>query len=395
MSLREVAATFLLLLSVASGAYGLFALYCVLAFFAGGERRQGRMLVIPVSILKPLKGIDPGLRENLLSFCRQEYGEYEVVLGCTDPADPALPVAEEIAAEKWCSVRTVAGGRSLGENQKVSNLQGLVEAARYPFLAISDSDMRVDGEYLRTVADEYQGEGNVGLVTSLYVIPAPATAGAALESLTLALDFIPSVLVARKMEGVTFGLGASLFLSRRALEEIGGLPALAEYLADDYQIGNRLWKIGYTVVLSRYVMEDVAGAMSIRGHVTHQIRWARTYRACRGWGFLGYGITHFLPLALLFLAVQGLTPLSGALLAAVFALRYTLAFAVYARVIRNRAWLKWLFLLPLKDLTSFFLWLWSLGGGTVSWRGRRYRIMKGGRLRPAGMQGVSSPEAPP
>ncbi|MFO0754581.1 MAG: bacteriohopanetetrol glucosamine biosynthesis glycosyltransferase HpnI [Thermodesulfovibrionales bacterium] len=398
VSLREAVAVFLLLLTAASGAYGLFSLYCVLAFFSGrgrrpatGERsateeRSEGLPYIPVSVLKPLKGTDHGLKENLQSFCRQEYGEYEVVLGCLDPADPAVRTAEEIAAgERGCSVRTVAGGRSLGANGKVSNLQGLVEAARYPYLAISDSDMRVNGDYLRTVADEYRQEG-AGLVTSLYVIPSPVTVGAALESLTIALDFLPSVLVARKTEGVTFGLGASLFLSKKALEEIGGLPSLADYLADDYQIGNRLWKKGYPVVLSRYVMEDVAGEMSVRGHLTHQIRWARTYRACRRWGFAGYGITHSLPLALLFLAAEGITPLSGALLASVFALRSALALAVYARVIRNRAWLRWLLLLPLKDVTSFLVWLWSFSGATVSWRGRRYRIMKGGKIRREGMK---------
>ncbi|MBZ0157512.1 MAG: bacteriohopanetetrol glucosamine biosynthesis glycosyltransferase HpnI [Alphaproteobacteria bacterium] len=393
MSFQDLAAALLLLLTAVSGAYGLFALYCVLAFFGKSEERPAEAPDMPVSVLKPMKGTDSELQENLLSFCGQEYGEYEILLGCMDPADPALVVAERAAAMgKGCPFRTVVSGRPLGVNQKVSNLQGLVELARYPFLAISDSDMRVDGKYLRTVAAEYQREENAGLVTSLYVIREPASAGAALESLTIALDFIPSVLVARRVEGVTFGLGASLFLSKKALGDIGGLPAVADYLADDYQIGNRLWKKGYTVVLSRYVMEDVAGAMSIRGYVTHQIRWARTYRACRPGGFLGYGVTHFLPLVLLLLAVKGLTPLSGVLLASVFVLRYGLAFAVYARVIRKRAWLKWLPLVPLKDLAGFFIWIGSFCGDSVSWRGDRYRIGRGGKIRPEGVRDASFPQ---
>ncbi|HUH65268.1 MAG TPA: glycosyltransferase, partial [Syntrophales bacterium] len=194
------------------------------------------------------------------------------------------------------------------------------------------------------------------------------------------LDFIPSVLVARRLEGVTFGLGASILVSKKALDEIGGLSVIADYLADDYQIGNRIWKKGYKIILSRYVLEDVVGNMSLTGHLVHQLRWARTYRASRPKGYLGYGITHVLPSALVFLAWYGPTVSSLALVGGVLFLRSLLAFIIYKKVIAEKKWLRWLILLPIKDMLSFFIWCWSFLGRKVYWRGRYYRLLKGGKI---------------
>src|SRR5208283_1040323 len=292
-----------LLLVISSGVYSLLALFCVIEFFRPGKLELKDISQAPISILKPLSGKDPELYENIQSFCSQNYPEYEVLLGVTDPNDAALNVAEKL--QRQSAVKIVVNERSLGANRKVSNLNGLADAAHYPLLAVSDSDMRVDSSYLEHIAGEYFSGENTGLVTSLYKISNPVSAGAAFESLTIALDLIPSVLVARRLEGVTFGLGASMLFSREALNAIGGFEAIADYLADDYQIGNRLWQKGYKIILSRYVLEDRAGAMSIAGHLKHQIRWARTYRACRPKGFLGYGITYVFPISCLLLIQQG------------------------------------------------------------------------------------------
>src|SRR5208282_7758 len=308
-----------LLLVLSSGIYSLFALFCVIEFFRPEKLEMNDIQAAPISILKPLSGKDPELYENIQSFCSQDYPEYEVLLGVTDRNDAALNVAEKVKGQS--SVRIVVNERSLGANRKVSNLNGLVEAARYPLLAVSDSDMRVDGYYLKHIAGEYLSGENTGLVTSFYKISNPESAGAAFESLTIALDLIPSVLVARRLEGVTFGLGASMLFSREALNAIGGFKGIADYLADDYQIGNRLWQKGYKIVLSRYVLEDRAGAMSIAGHLKHQIRWARTYRACRPKGFMGYGITYFFPISCLLFIQQGPTILSLTAICAAVGLR--------------------------------------------------------------------------
>lgn len=337
--------------------------------------------MMPVSIIKPLKGIDPEFKDNLRTFCRQEYPEYEVLLGFSEPGDNAIKrVRENIIPFIDSSVRVVVSTKDLGANKKVSNLQGLVDSAKYPLLAISDSDMRVDNCYLRNLVSEYYSNKNVGLVTCLYKISNPQSLGTALESLTIALDFIPSVLVARRLEGVTFGLGASMLISKKALNEIGGLPAIADYLADDYQIGNRLWKMGYKVVLSQVVVENVVGPMSVKDHVSHQIRWARTYRASRPKGFAGFGITHIVPFSLLLLTLQGPTTLPLSILSFVILLRLSLAAVLCRKVVGSRPWLKWLALLPVKDLLSFGIWAWSFVSSTIIWRGRSYKILKDGKI---------------
>ncbi len=368
-----------LLLVISSGIYSLFALFCVIEFFRTEKPALKDIPAAPISILKPLSGKDPELYENLQSFCSQNYPEYEVLLGVTDPNDAALDAAEKLQLRS--AVKIVVNERSLGTNRKVSNLNGLTEAARYPLLAVSDSDMKVDGSYLKHIAGEYLSGENTGLVTSFYKISNPVSAGAAFESLTIALDLIPSVLVARRLEGITFGLGASMLFSREALNAIGGFEAIADYLADDYQIGNRLWQKGYKIILSRYVLEDRAGAMSIAGHLKHQIRWARTYRVCRPKGFMGYGITYVFPISCLLLIQQGPTILSLTALCAAVGLRVCLALVICKKVIRSKKWLRWLVLLPVKDILGFGIWIWSFLGSTVVWRGSRYLILKGGKIR--------------
>src|SRR5271157_555732 len=273
--MTQYLAVLLSLLVASSAIYSIFAIFCVIEFFRPGKRELEEIPAVPISILKPLSGKDPELYENIQSFCAQDYPGYEVLLGVTDPGDTALTVIggpQKVcdflgsASQRQPAVKIIISEKSLGTNRKVSNLHGLAEAASYPLLAISDSDMRVDAFYLKRIAEEYFSRKDTGLVTSLYKISNPLSAGAAFESLTMALDLIPSVLVARRLEGVTFGLGASMLLSREALDAIGGFTAVAAYLADDYQIGNRIWRKGYKIILSRYVLEDKAGAMSIAGH---------------------------------------------------------------------------------------------------------------------------------
>lgn len=335
---------------------------------------------VPVSVAKPLKDTDPELRENIRSFCDQTYPEYEILLGFTDSADRGIPAAEEVVRSSKCSARIVISQDAIGVNQKVTNLHALVEAARCPLIAVSDSDMRVDPSYLERIVGEYYSDSNVGLVTSLYKISNPASLGSALESLTVALDFMPSVIIAGKLEGVTFGLGASMLFSKEALKDIGGFSTIADYLADDYQIGNRLWKRGYKIVLSRLVIENVIGKMSVAEYLVHQLRWARTYRASRPKGFLGYGITHVFPFSVLLLALLGPTPLSLSIFGCVLILRFSLAVVVYKKVIRSINWIRWSVLTPVKDLLSFCIWIWSFLGQKVFWRGSYYRIVKGGRI---------------
>jgi ceramide glucosyltransferase len=372
----------LFFLVIAGCGYGLFSLFCVMRFFASRKEEKDANTAIgstPVSILKPLKGLDPSGPANLLSFCTQDYPSYEVLFGFCEEDDPALPFVRKIAASAPLVRRIVVHRERQGPNRKVSNLEALVAEAHCPLLAISDSDMRADKSYLAQVTKEFEAGNRTGMVTCLYKISDPTSVGSALESYTIALDFIPSVLVARRIEGVTFGLGASMLMAKTALEDIGGFGDIAGYLADDYQLGFRLWRKGYVNIISKHVIENRVGAMTVKDHVLHQMRWARTYRASRPAGYLGYGITHVLCFALLQFVVSP-SSWSAAAVFAALAIRYGTALAIHRRVIRARTWLKWLPLLPLKDILSFFIWAWSFMGSTVTWRGIRYRLVKGGKI---------------
>lgn len=381
MTVSDILIMLLLLLIACSFGYHVMGLFCVWEFLRKKRNDEPMRHEPLVSILKPLKGADTELEANLNSFCKQDYPGYEVLLGFTDPADEGLAQVRSIAARSpHCNLRTIITPEKIGANAKVSNLQGLVEAATYPLLAISDSDMRADPRYLRNIVREYAEQEKVGMVTCLYKVSEPETPGAALESLTIALDFMPSVLIARRLEGVTFGLGASILLSQKALHDIGGLHSLADHLADDYQLGNRLWKKGYRIVLSRVLLENVVGPMRLAEYWAHQLRWARTYRASRPLGYLGYGITQLFPFVLCLLLLQGFTALSLGLCGAALGLRLGLAGLVAAMEIRSASWLKWLVLLPAKDLASFGIWAWSFVSNKVTWRDTTYTISKEGTI---------------
>ena len=361
--------------------YYLFSLYCVIEFFKRPKRLQAEHLYPPVSVLKPMKGVDPEWRDNIASFATQDYPQYEVLLGFNDPRDEGIRMATDIAKSYGPGIRVVVHTSHLGSNPKVSNLSGLVESAVYPLLLISDSDTRVDRGYLKEIVGEYLATENVGIVTCLSKITRASTVGSALESLTTAADFIPSVLTARRLEGVTFGLGPSMMLSKQALEEIGGLPAFADYLAEDYQIGNCLWKKRYKNILSTHLIENVLGGMGIRDYLVHQLRWARTYRACRPVGFFGYGVTHIFPFSLIFLALHGSTIAALSVSILILALRYSLLLLVSTMAAYPKEWLRWLWLLPAKDILSFGIWLWCFLGSGIFWRGTHYKLLRGGLMK--------------
>ena len=381
--LREFLTVLLLLLIAGGWAYAILSLFCVRGFFSIQKPSPGEKGYPPVSILKPVKGADPQSGQNLVSFTVQDYPDYEVLLGFADERDEGLPMARKVESESP-RVKVVISRKALGANPKVSNLHALLEKARHPLLLISDSDIRVAPGYLREIVAEYLSREDVGIVTNLKRITSARSVGAILESLTIAADLVPSVLVARLLEGITFGLGPSMLLSRKALEEIGGFSAVADYLAEDYQIGNLLWKKGYCNILSSHVIENVVGRMSIPDYVLHQVRWARTYRACRPKGFLGYGITHILSFSLLLLLLQGTGGVTLSLVAAALALRWSLVLCLYKNGMCPKGWLRAVLLLPIKDLFGFGIWIWSFFGSRVLWRGTRYSITGAGLLKRTG-----------
>jgi ceramide glucosyltransferase len=359
--------------------YQVFSILMIALFGKRQNARMDREEWPPVSILKPICGKDQEIVENLRSFCVQDYPQYEVLMGVGDPNDEAMPAAEETKRSFPRLARVVIQEGTQGANRKMANLIGLEAESRFELIAVSDSDMRVGPDYLKTIVSEYLKESGTGLVTCPYMVKRPVSMGSAFEALTIACDLFPAILVARRLEGMTFGLGASLLLSKPVLEKIGGFVGLADYLADDYQIGYRIRRMGYRVVLSQYVMDDANRAMTIGDHIRHQLRWAVTYRASRPKGFLAYGITNVFPLAFLFALLRGRHAIQ--LLVAVLSLRVALALLVGVVLIPWKWWFKDLALLPVKDILSFAIWLISLFIKTVSWRGRLYQILRDGRMK--------------
>jgi ceramide glucosyltransferase len=339
-----------------------------------------------VSILKPLKGLDPGMMDAFRSHCRQDYaGEFELLFGVSSLADPAAAAVELLKGEfPGCAIRLIECPERLGTNGKVSTLIELAKQAQHDFLLINDSDITVGPRYLERVMSCFAppprdaGKPPVGLVTALFRGRAHGTLASRLEELAIATEFVPGVLLSKLIEGgLHYGLGSTLALRREALEKTGGLLPLENYLADDYQLGARVARAGYRVALSPDVVETAVPAYQWRGFFDHQLRWFRTVREARPWGYAGLIFTYGFAWALVNVLASGLSPVSLWLLAMSFFLRLALAMTVGAEVLADHQVLPRLWLLPARDLIAMGLWVAGWAGNTIVWRGERFVLHKG------------------
>ena len=334
----------------------------------------------PITILKPLKGVDPEIYEGFRSHCQQDYPEYEIIFGVSDPADPAVASVEQLQREfPERSIRLLVCPNVLGTNVKVSNLEQMMQLARHDHLIVNDSDIRVERDYLRRVIAPLAQE-RVGMVTCLYRgVPAP-TLGSQLEALGISTDFCAGVLVAQQVEGgVRFGLGSTLAFRRKELDGIGGFRSIVDFLADDYELGRRIADLGLQVTLSDIVVETHLPAYDLRGFLDHQLRWARGVRDARLGGYIGLAATFGLLWGVLNVVAAHAAPWSWVVLAAVFLLRIAVAVAVGKSVLQDSRLPAQLWLLPVRDLLSVFVWIFSFAGHTVVWRGETFEL-KDGRL---------------
>jgi ceramide glucosyltransferase len=388
------------LLTLAGLAYLLLALRGARDFVRYWRRRKpGRGFTPDVSILKPVKGVDPQMYAGLVSHCRQKYaGNFEIIFGVSSLDDPAAGEIERLRAEfPGCAIRLVECRERLGTSGKVSNLVQMLREARYDYVLINDSDICVSPFYLLLVMECF-ADKRVGMVTAPYVgrtaEGGPAmTIWARLEALGISTDFLPGVLAARWLEdGIRFGLGSTLAMSKVALAEAGGLEPLVEYLADDYEMGERIAKAGYRVELCGEVVETTVPAYDFRGFREHQLRWARSTRDSRKLGYMGLGITYALPWAMMTCVASGFALWSFSLLSVVALARVAVALSVGVGVLGDGQVLRDLWLLPLRDFFGLGFWVWSFAGDTVVWRGELFRL-RDGRISPVG-EGVSSPGAP-
>ena len=333
----------------------------------------------PVSILKPLKGLDPRMYAGFVSHCVQQYpAPFELLFGISSLEDPVVSLLGRLRVEHPdVAIRVIECPERLGANGKVSSLVQLLSHAQFEHVIVNDSDIRVGTGYLAGVLSAFVDE-RVGLVTAPYIGLAEATRPSRLEALGISTDFLPGVLTARWLEGgIRFGLGSTLATTKTTLAKIGGFEALLTELADDYELGARLAAAGYKVVLSREVVATTVPAYTWKDFADHQLRWARSTRDSRRWGYLGLGITYVVPWALATALASGLALWSVSLLSLALLLRLAVALSVGVGLLRDGQVMRDLALLPLRDFLGLFFWAWSYASDEVVWRGERFRLRRG------------------
>lgn len=338
----------------------------------------------PVTLLKPLHGMEPRLRENLESFFRQDYPTFELVFGVRNADDPALAVVHELMRRyPAVAVQICHSGEPAWANAKVHNLQRMLAQASHATLVISDSDVNVAPHYLRAVTQPLL-DPKVGMVTCVYRGVPSGGVWSRLEALGMSVEMTSGVLVADMLEGMKFALGPTMATRRDCLDAIGGFKALADYLADDYVLGNRIHAAGYEVVLSDHIIEHHVINRSWLASLQHQVRWAKSTRRSRPKGHLGTGLTFAVPFALLGSTIAwtlGRPELAAVLLVISVLNRAVQCYAVGWGIVRDPASRTAFLLYPVRDLLGFVYWAASfLTGSRTTWRGQRYVIHDGGRM---------------
>jgi ceramide glucosyltransferase len=331
----------------------------------------------PISVLKPLYGAEPGLYENLLSFVDQDYPSVQIVFGVRSPDDGALPIARRvIAARPERDIALVVDSRVSGRNLKVANLVNMLPAARHDILVFADSDMRVGRNYLAAVTAPLCNPA-IGLVTCLYKGLPTAGVWSRLGALHINFGFLPSALLGEALGTGGGCFGATIALRRAVLNRIGGLTVVRDELADDHRIGTAVREAGFATALSPYMIETSVSEKNFKCLWRHELRWTRTVRLMAPIGFAGSVVTHAVALALLAALVCGFSLTSLVILAISCALRWASA-AAMAWTLRLPTTGLWL--LPLRDLLSFAVFIGSFFGRSVSWGDQLFRIEPSGRI---------------
>jgi len=364
--------------------YGI-ALVGGLSWFADRQRQRklGLNFTPPVTILKPVRGADAEAYKNFASFCRQDYPEVQIIFGVREASDPAVPIIKKLITDfPACDIELVISDREIGYNAKVSNLHNMASNAKHQILLIVDSDIRVEPNYLRRVVAPMQRE-TVGMVTCLYRGANARTPAALLENIGISSTFGPEVYSSRLLEGIAFALGSTIVMRQDILERMGGFPAVADYLADDFMLGNLTAKLGYEVVLSDCVVDHISGPDTMLMMLKHQLRWGRSTRISRPWGYPGLLLTYGTATSLLALLAWDFSRFAWWLLAVTMFVRALPAFVVGVIGLKDFVLARYFWLLPVRDLITFMIWAVSFVGDEIQWRGDRFRVLPDGKLAPA------------
>ena len=331
----------------------------------------------PISILKPLKGADAGLEANLRTAFEQEYpGDWEILFAVADEADPAVEIVTTLQAEFLrVPSRLLIVGESPYANAKVWSLEKLCAAAAHDLVVMSDSDIRVTPTMLTVIAAEFSSNPKLGLATCPYRAVGGPSVWSQLEALGMNTEFISGVLVARMLEGMRFTLGPTVAARKIAIESAGGWASLKDFLAEDFVLGQRVTAKGWRSILSSNVVEHRIGSEGLAQNFAHRLRWNRSTRRSRPFGYIGQLFTNPLPI---FLAVWPFTGFEIGFLGAALMLRFTVAFAAQNGVLNDQFRPRDFYQLPLQDLLSFGFWIAGFFGNSIHWRGQVYRLNRDG-----------------
>lgn len=356
--------------------------YCVLAIVAAIRRLRKRPpqpseSSTPISILKPLSGLDEGLEQNLRSFFEQDYDKFEILFGVRHNWDPAIPVVRKLMSQyPDVPAKLTVTGEPPYPNAKVFSLKSMLDQAKYPLIVMSDSDIRTSSDFCHRIAAEFE-DRRLDLETCPYRAVAGSSFWSRLEALGMNTDFHAGLFTAVLLEGAKFAVGPTIVARRDVLDALGGIERVKDYLAEDFMLGKIAAEHGFGVDLSSYVVEHRIGSEPLRKNFAHRLRWSRSTRRSRPAGYIGEFFTHALPIAvLIFLLIPHMWPL----LAVTAALRAVRAWIVSDRILGTKV--PWL-LLPVQDFLAFGFWMAGFFGRSIQWRGRRYTLNRDGTVEPA------------
>jgi ceramide glucosyltransferase len=371
----------ILALAVGPLVYYLIGILSAWRFFRVAHRGHQALSATEVlpgaSILKPVRGLDPNAYENFASFCRQNYPEFEILFALNDPEDPAVPVVQKLIADfPERSIRLIVVEERLGPNIKVSNLCRLVREARHDLLIVTDSDVRVEPEYLRSVSAMFR-DPNVGGVTALYRGEDNLQFVAAMDCVGSSAAFCGAALVARELEGLNFMMGSTMATTKERLAEIGGFEALVDLHSDDYELGHRIAAHGHRIELLPEPVWMAFPSLTLGAYLRHELRWAIGIRNIRPGGHFGMLFTHGLPWAIAAACIAPSVSIAAVYLGAYFGLRFAMAWIVGVWGLRDPVLRRRFWLLPVRDFFSFFVWLASFTMNRIEWRGSFFTLEKG------------------
>jgi ceramide glucosyltransferase len=362
--------------------YAIVSVVIVLRYFEQANRNpEKRTDFSPaVTILKPVCGLEKGLKANLRSACLQSYPEYEVIFSVQDPRDPALSILHEIRQEFGCRrVSVVVGDVKAGSNGKVNNLLGALSKASHDVLVISDSDTRLRPDYLSNIVAPL-ADPEVACACTLFKVTQADRLVEKLEALTVNADFMPSVVFAEVTGASKCCLGPSIAIRRATLDQIGGLKSLADYLVEDYELGRRIWASGKKIALVPYIIDILVDLPGWRRWWTHQVYWDQNTRLARPGAFLATCLIRSVPFALVFALLRLFDPIGLAALSTAVAVRIITAAMILKWGFKDESGLRTLALLPFRDVLGLIIWALAFTQQTVIWRGVKFNLIRGGRM---------------